>query len=125
MYDEGYDGLGTPDFCPYEFPDSAARQTEIEIDHDADDTPAMTAFLRRGGECVWINGYRRPRLVVETYPMMPCPTEPGAWYAGLVREIPYGKGTPLSERFADSVLRLEGEGWIHVNPHVRTGEDAW
>lgn len=120
-----YGDFGTPDFRRYEFDDSEGIQAAIDIDHSTDDTPVMTAFLRRGAETVWVNAYLKPRLVIETYPTVPAPDHPGAWYAGMVREIPYGRATLPSERFADSVLRLEREGWTHAPVQRVWVGDPW
>lgn len=110
------------DFQPYEFDDSGVLQLDADLDHGVGDTPQMTAFLRRGGESVWVNAYAVPRIVVETYPPAPVAHRADARYVGVVRELPYGTGTTLAEKFAASVLRLEREGWHHARPDVVTGD---
>jgi hypothetical protein len=89
----------------------------IDEEHRLMDEPSMVAFMRFGGETVWINAYPTQHMVTETYPAAPVPGYMAAMMPGCVREHPFAKvAGALTAKFAERVFAHEQLGYKHARP---------
>jgi hypothetical protein len=87
-------------------------------------TPHLTALFRRDRETLWINAYRKMRLITLTFPPVALPAHDDDT-PGLIREVRIGRHASIADAFSSLTSDAASNGWERLPCIYVDAGDPW